>query len=131
MDAIRRHLRGLVALGVRALRVVRRRRHTLPTGLRHRPGSRGPASGATVRHEGATERFGAELRAMRYMDVSPELISDIETELRWGLAWHEFERTMQDEIDKVFAPYLATLVDECEDFDDLRDLVGLSEPVPA
>jgi hypothetical protein len=74
---------------------------------------------------GATERFGAELRAMRKMQVSPELVSDIETELQWGLIWHDFERFMQAEIDKVFAPYLAMA--ECEDFEELRDLVGLVE----
>jgi hypothetical protein len=83
-----------------------------------------------MRHEGATERFGVELRAMRQMEVSPELISDIETELRWGLIWHEFERAMQVEVDRVFAPHLDAMT-ECVDFDDLRDLVGLAECVPA
>ncbi len=132
MKAIGGRLRGLATLviGLATLTVgtvgIRSRRHrTLPTGLRHTLASRG-----VERHEGATERFGAELRAMRDMDVSPELVSDIETELRWGLVWHKFERSMQDEIDRVFAPHLAALA-ECEDFEDLRDLVGLSEPVPA
>jgi hypothetical protein len=77
---------------------------------------------------GATERFGAELRAMRQMQVSPELVSDIETELQWGLIWHDFERLMQAEIDRVFAPYLA--IAECEDFEELRDLVGLADVEP-
>jgi hypothetical protein len=123
MTTIRRHLRGLARLGISALRARPRRYDT---------GGRPPSPGGrtTVRHEGATERFGAELRAMRHMDVSPELISDIETELRWGLIWYEFERSMQAEIDRAFAPYLDAMT-ECTDFDDLRDLVGLVEPVPA
>jgi hypothetical protein len=79
-----------------------------------------------VKHVGATERFGAELRALRHIEVSPELVTDIETELRWGLIWHDFERMMQDEIDQVFDKYLPAL--ECVDFDDLRELIGLSEP---
>jgi hypothetical protein len=78
-----------------------------------------------VKHIGATENFGRELRALRNVEVSPELVSDIETELRWGLIWHEFERSMQAEVDRIFAPALALA--ECEDFDDLRDLIGLSE----
>jgi hypothetical protein len=79
-----------------------------------------------VEHEGATERFGTELRAMRHIEVSPELVSDIEVELQWGLIWHEFERKMQVEIDKTFAPYLTV---ECRDFDELRDKIGLRELV--
>jgi hypothetical protein len=78
---------------------------------------------APVKHVGATERFGAELRALSKIEVSPELVSDIETELRWGLLWYDFERRMQDEIDRVFAPYLQAT--QCTDFDDLRDLIGL------
>jgi hypothetical protein len=78
-----------------------------------------------VEHVGATENFGRELRALRNVEVSPELISDIETELRWGLIWHDFERSMQLEVDRIFAPALALA--ECEDFNDLRDLIGLSE----
>jgi len=35
---------------------------------------------------------------------------------------------MQAEIDKVFAPYLAMA--ECEDFEELRDLVGLADVEP-
>jgi hypothetical protein len=125
MKMIVRHLRGLATLGAQALRV-RSRLHD-STGRPPSPGRRGPVGRGLARHEGATERFGLELRAMRHMDVSPELISDIEVELQWGLVWHEFERTMQAEIDRVFAPYLSIP----EDFDDLRDLVGLAEPVPA
>jgi hypothetical protein len=35
---------------------------------------------------------------------------------------------MQAEIDRVFAPYLA--IAECEDFEELRDLVGLADAEP-
>jgi hypothetical protein len=80
-----------------------------------------------VEHEGATERFGVELRAMRDIEVSPELVSDIETELRWGLLWHDFERNMQAQIDRTFAPYLPET--ECANFDELRNLIGVSELV--
>ena len=117
MSKIRRGLRSIVRLGARKLRGDSRGHDVIG-----RPPS-------PSQHEGATERFGAELRAMRHMQVSPELISDIETELQWGLIWHDFECTMQAEIDRVFAPYLA--IADCVDFDDLRDLVGLAEPVPA
>jgi hypothetical protein len=78
---------------------------------------------------GATESFGTELRALRSIDVSPELVSDIENELRWGLIWHDFERFMQAEIDRVFAPYLA--IAEAPDFDALRELIGIRELLPA
>jgi hypothetical protein len=91
-----------------------------------RTGSYRARRGTSIRHEGATERFGIELRALREVQVSPELVSDIETELRWGLLWHEFERSMQAEIDRVFAPYLP--VPECRDFGDVRELLGLPEP---
>jgi len=76
-------------------------------------------------HEGATESFGRELRALRHVELSPELVTTTETDLRWGLLWYEFEKTMQAEIDRVFAPYLP--VAECRDFDDLRALIGLRE----
>lgn len=80
-------------------------------------------SGDPIRHIGATETFGTELRALRDVEISPELVSDIETELHWGHIWYEFERTMQDEIDKVFARYLPEV--ECHDFSELRDQLGL------
>ena len=100
-------------------------RELIATGARPRSlGSRAP-----IRHEGATERFGTELRALRSVEVSPELVSDIETDLRWGLTWYEFERSMQDEIDRVFAPFLP--VAECRDFDELRDQMGLRELIAA
>ena len=78
-----------------------------------------------VEHVGATENFGRELRALRDVEVSPELITDIETELRWGMIWHDFERSMQAEVDRIFAPALALA--ECENFNDLRDMIGLPE----
>lgn len=120
MNVIRRRLRGLATLGLKALR----------RGSRwYRAGAgRPPSFIRPARFVGATERFGAELRAMRQMQVSPELVSDIETELQWGLIWHDFERLMQAEIDRVFAPYLA--IAECEDFEELRDLVGLADVEP-
>ena len=85
--------------------------------------------GRPVAHVGATESFGTELRALRSIEVSPELVSDIENELRWGLIWHDFERFMQGEIDRVFAPYLA--IAEAPDFDSLRELIGIRELLPA
>jgi hypothetical protein len=81
--------------------------------------------GGPVKHLGATESFGRELRALRNVEVSPELISDIETELRWGLVWHEFEKAMQAEVDRIFAPCLKLV--ECKNFDEVRELVGLRE----
>ena len=63
------------------------------------------------------------------IEVSPELVSDIENELRWGLIWHDFERFMQGEIDQVFGPYLA--IAEAPDFDSLRELIGIRELLPA
>ena len=98
-----------------------------------RPWRRSTASaahpGGPVRHIGATETFGRELRALRELELSPELVSDIETELHWGHIWYEFERTMQDEIDKVFARYLPEV--ECHNFGELRDQLGLRESVRA
>jgi hypothetical protein len=82
-------------------------------------------SSGPVEHIGATESFGRELRALRNVQVSPELVSDIEQELRWGQIWHDFERSMQAEVDRIFAPALALA--ECEDFDDLRELIGLAD----
>jgi len=81
------------------------------------------SSTGPVEHIGATESFGRELRALRDVEVSPELVSDIEQELRWGQIWHDFESSMQAEVDRIFAPALALA--ECEDFDDLRELIGL------
>jgi len=69
---------------------------------------------------GADEEFTEELRAMKDAPVAPELISDTEMDLAWGLAWHEFERAMQAEIDKAFAPFLAA-APVADDFDELRE----------
>ena len=122
MNTIRRRLTvallDLYALVVEALKRFTEVRHTPPVRL-----------GRPVAHVGATESFGTELRALRSIEVSPELVSDIENELRWGLIWHEFERFMQAEIDRVFAPHLA--IAEATDFDDLREIVGIRELLPA
>lgn len=72
---------------------------------------------------GATERFGTELRELRNAPVDPALISDTEADLNWALAWHEFERQMLDEIDRVFAPILVAAA-ELQDFDEVRELVA-------
>lgn len=76
-----------------------------------------------VTHRGATLEYGAELRAMKQIEVAPELVSEIEAELAWGLAWHEFERNLQAEVDRIFAPLLVYA--ECETFDEVRELVGV------
>src|SRR5262249_4595919 len=95
-------------------------------GTTRRPAPEEPLLAASpVKHVGATESFGRELRELRNVEVSPELVSDIEQELRWGQIWHDFERSMQAEVDRIFAPALALA--ECRDFDDLRELIGLSE----
>ena len=115
-------LAGLAILAVTRLRSTRQRIHRVTV---QRSGPAPVRLGRPVAHEGATENFGTELRALRSIEVSPELVSDIETELRWGLVWHEFERTMQNEIDRVFAPFLQ--IAQPRDFDDLRELIGLRE----
>jgi hypothetical protein len=63
----------------------------------------------TPEHEGATEDFGDELRALADLPPAPELVSDVETEARWGQIWHDFERDLMVQIDEVFAPYLSAL----------------------
>lgn len=78
-----------------------------------------------VPHVGADEGFGGELRALRDIEVAPELISDIETELRWGLVWHEFEAGLQAEVDRIFSRALAFA--DCQSFDEVRDLVTANE----
>jgi hypothetical protein len=80
--------------------------------------------------QGATVAYAVELRALRDVEVSPELISDTEMDLAWGLLWHQFERGMQDEIDRVFAPLLAALP-VAEDFDELRKQTCPKELMPA
>jgi hypothetical protein len=119
-------LAGRAALAIEALwRLVRSTVQRL-TAVPDQPAQR---LGRPVVHVGATEGFGTELRALRSLEVSPELVTDIENELRWGLIWHDFERFMQAEIDRVFAPYLAFA--EAPDFDSLRELIGIRELLPA
>lgn len=78
-----------------------------------------------VPHIGADETdFPRELRALRGAEVSPELVSDIETELRWGLIWHDFEAALQAEVDRIFAPAIDQLT-SCRSFQELRDLLHL------
>jgi hypothetical protein len=71
---------------------------------------RGAAPEPGEPHEGATEDFGAELHALRDLPPAPELVSDVETEARWGQIWHDFERDLMVQIDEVFAPYLSALI---------------------
>jgi hypothetical protein len=70
---------------------------------------RGAAPEPGEPHTGATEDFGAELHALRDLPPAPELVSDVETEARWGQIWHDFERDLMVQIDEVFAPYLSAL----------------------
>lgn len=71
---------------------------------------------ALPEHEGATEGWSPKAEQAD-MDTAPELESAVDEELRWGLAWHEFERGMQREIDEAFAPYLSTGI---YDFEELQ-----------
>lgn len=105
---------------------------TLVTGIRvgravrGRLAAREAAQEPAIEHVGATEAFGSELRALRKIEVSPELVSEVETELRWATIWHDFEATLQAEVDRIFAPALALA--KCDDFDELRDLLHLDPP---
>ena len=81
------------------------RRSTVPT-------TREPA--------GADVKFVGELQAMREAPVDPNLVSEVEADLNWAQAWHHFERSMLDEIDRVFAPILVAAA-EFASFDDLRE----------
>jgi hypothetical protein len=63
----------------------------------------------TPEHEGATERFGDELRALADLPPAPELVSDVETDLRWAKIWHDYEHDLQVQIDAVFAPLMSAL----------------------
>ena len=122
MTTLRQRLATVLARLVEFVAKVQQRFHELRSVL-------GRQAAKPAEHVGATVQFGRELRALRELEVSPELVSDIETELRWGLIWHDFERTMQTKIDRVFAPYLE-VAQPC-DFDDLRKLIGLRELVAA
>ncbi len=133
MTTIRRRLKpallDLAGFAVLATEALKRLVHLAVQRLAKVPDTTPGWLGRPVIHEGATESFGTELRALRSIEVSPELVTDIENELRWGLIWHDFERFMQAEINRVFAPYLA--IAEATDFDDLRELVGIRELLPA
>jgi hypothetical protein len=63
----------------------------------------------TPEHEGATERFGDELRALADLPPAPELVTDVETDLRWAKIWHDYEHDLQVQIDAVFAPLMSAL----------------------
>jgi hypothetical protein len=119
----------LAGLAILAFDVLKRAQQMIRRRVASGPETIPVRFGRPVAHVGATETFGRELRSLRNSEVSPELVSDIETELRWGLIWHDFERAMQNEIDRVFAPYLD--IARCRDFNDLRELIGLPELTPA
>jgi len=118
MTTLRQRLATVLARLVEFVAKVQQRVHELRSVL-------GRQAAKPAEHVGATVQFGRELRPLRELEVSPELVSDIETELRWGLIWHEFERGMQSEIDRVFSQYLPE--PECRDFDELRERMGLQE----
>lgn len=71
-------------------------------------------------HVGATVDYAEDLREMREAPVDPNLVSDVEADLNWAQAWHHFERSMLDEIDRVFAPILVAAA-EFASFEDLRE----------
>lgn len=79
---------------------------------------------------GADAKYRDELRAMRDIPVAPELISDGEMDLAWGLIWHDFEAAMQKEIDRVFAPYLAALPVDVHSFPAVVALVDGADKLP-
>jgi hypothetical protein len=70
---------------------------------------RGAAPEPGEHHEGATEDFGAELHALRDLPPAPELVTDVETDLRWAKIWHDYEHDLQVQIDVVFAPLMSAL----------------------
>jgi hypothetical protein len=61
-------------------------------------------------HQGATEGFGAELRALRHAPVAPELVTDVETEARWAALWHDFEQGLQAQVGGIFDRARAALM---------------------
>jgi hypothetical protein len=65
---------------------------------------RWPLRDRTPQHEGATESFGDELRALADLPPAPELVTDAETELRWAKIWHDFEHDLQVQVDEIFNP---------------------------
>ncbi len=81
-------------------------------------------------HPGPTPHIGADehwfpLAEIGAMGVSPELVTDAETDLRWALIWHNFEHTLQAEIGRIFAPALAWAEINSSSFDELRELLHL------
>lgn len=68
---------------------------------------RGPVPRRPEPHEGATKEFGAELHALRDAPVAPELVTDVETELRWARIWHDFEQDLQTQVGEIFNPRLS------------------------
>lgn len=74
------------------------------------------------KHEGATEKFGAELHALKDAPVAPELVSDVERELEWAVRWHDLEHALQEQIDRIFTPVLNAL-EEPRSFPELYELV--------
>lgn len=92
-------------------------------GLFSHPGThRATATSGRFDHEGATEAYGRELHDLRDVQVAPELVTELERELEWILAFHKFEHDLRAEVDRIFAPALALA--ECEDFDQVRELVS-------
>lgn len=91
-----------------------------------------PAPEGTNRRaeSGADPKFGDELHALRDAPVAPELISDTEMDLAWGLIWHGFEHDMQVEIDRVFAPLLAAWPAEVHSFPAVMALVEGADKMP-
>jgi hypothetical protein len=86
--------------------------------------ARVPATASSVvAHQGADEKFGDELHDMRNAEVSPELITDIELELEWGLRWHNLATNLQVEIDRIFLDAQAALLSDCTNFEELTELV--------
>jgi hypothetical protein len=81
------------------LRAVRAHRRTPPP--------RGTQVGEP--HTGADAAFGGELRALRDAPVAPELVTDVETELRWAQIWHDFERDLLGQVDEIFDGPLTAL----------------------
>jgi hypothetical protein len=62
-------------------------------------------------HTGADLNFGAELHALRDLPPAPELVTDVETDLRWAKIWHDYEHDLQVQIDAVFAPLMSALTE--------------------
>ncbi len=77
-----------------------------------------------VPHVGATESW-SPLAEIGTQDIAPELISDLEADLAWAQAWHQFEHDLRAELDRICAP--ALVLAEVDSFDELREVIGLRE----